>query len=319
MINLIKLLDDMECPDYALDKILNWAHESFLNGFEFNPTIKTRKGTLKWMKKMVVHNDAFYPNPVSVNLNNETKIDVICYDFALQLLSILQNKKLMKQENLLLDMNDPTKMYQAPNNILGESLSGSRYRDIYQKEHANNIGNLPLLVVPLCLWGDATHNDTAGRFKLEPWTFSPLIFTEKARRNKDFWGMLGYVKFLKESTAQKQTYQKGDTTRMYHKQLSAILGSLQSCDEKLKNVAIPFDNNEVQYFDITCPVMFVMSDTEGADRICGRYESYRLKIKCHCRMCNVNSDKLDHENVNSIIYHLIGCIILQSIEQKNKE
>ena len=69
-------------------------------------------------------------------------------------------------------MNDPTKMYQAPNNILGESLSGSRYRDIYQREHANNIGNLPLLVVPICLWGNATHIDTAVRFKLEPWFFS---------------------------------------------------------------------------------------------------------------------------------------------------
>ena len=152
-----------------------------------------------------------------------------------------------------------------------------------------------MLVVPICLWGEATHIDTAGRFKLEPWTFSPLIFTEKTRRNKDFWGMLGYVKFLKESTAQKQTYQKGDTTRMYHKQLSAILASLQLCDEKLKNVAIPFDNNEVQYYDITCPVMFVMSDTEGADRICGRYGSHRLKIKRHCRMCDVNSDNLDDE------------------------
>ena len=84
----------------------------------------------------------------------------------------------MTQENLLLDLNHPTKMYESPNNILSEALSGSAYKTVYENAHTNHTGNLPLLVVPICLWGDATHIDTSGRFKLEPRSFSSLIFKE---------------------------------------------------------------------------------------------------------------------------------------------
>ena len=297
IIKLIKLLDDMDCPDYAFSSILSWAHNAYVEGFTFNPSFKSRKSNLHWMKKMVVHNDAFYPKPITVNLNNNLCIDVMCFDFPTQLLHLLQNQKLMTQENLLLDLNHPTKMYESPNNILSEALSGSAYKTVYEHAYANHTGNLPLLVVPICLWGDATHIDTSGRFKLEPWSFSPLIFKEQKQRSNKFWGMLGYIKHLKTTSAQKKTLKKGDTMQMYHKQLSAILASLATHTDKLKNVAIPF-NNKVQYFDIVCPILYIIADTEGADKICGRYGSHNLKIQRHCRMCDVDSANLDNKEYN---------------------
>jgi hypothetical protein len=30
-------LDSLKCPDYAFEKILNWARTSFVAGFDFNP------------------------------------------------------------------------------------------------------------------------------------------------------------------------------------------------------------------------------------------------------------------------------------------
>jgi hypothetical protein len=53
---------------------------------------------------------------------------VICYDFVPQLLSILQNQKMMVGNNLVLDPNNPLAMYKPPDNRLGEALlSGSVY------------------------------------------------------------------------------------------------------------------------------------------------------------------------------------------------
>ena len=52
----------------------------------------------------------------------------------------------MKQENLLIDIKNPTKMYESTNGILGEALSGSAYKKIYEVQHENHIGNRPLLV-----------------------------------------------------------------------------------------------------------------------------------------------------------------------------
>ena len=146
---------------------------------------------------MVSHKNAYIPKSIEVPLNENLTINVITFDFKNQLLRLIQNESLMTQENLLLDINKPTKRYKSPNNILSEALIGSAYQKIYNTAHANHDSNLPLLVIPICLWGDATHIDTFGRFKLEPWSFSPLIFKEKVRRNKKFWGMLGYVKNLK--------------------------------------------------------------------------------------------------------------------------
>ena len=276
MVNLIKLLEDMNCPDTAVASIIDWARTSYNAGFKFNPKSKTRYGNIQWMKKMTVNNPAFYPKLEPVQLNDDTKIDVVCYDFTTQLLRLLQNKKLMKQENLLIDIENPTKMYKSENNILGEALSGSAYKTIFKNQHDNHDGNKPLFVIPICIWCDATHIDNASKFKLEPVSFSPLIFKETARRDRRFWGMLGYIKQLKNTSAQKRGLKKGDPVRFYHKQLTPILKSLVDSREKLKNVAIQFENNKIHYFDISCPVMYIIADTEGADKLCGRYACHTI-------------------------------------------
>ena len=185
----------------------------------------------------------------------------------------------MAQENLLISVDDPSAMCAPDDGCIGEALSGSAYREIYQRAHTMHCGNLPLLVVPICLWGDTMHIDSAGRFKLEPWSFCPLMFKQNVRHNHDFWGMLGFVKNLNATTAQKRMHKKGDTMRMHHKQLSVTLESLHNCEERLKNVPLPLGPNECQAFDIACLVLHIIGDTEGADRMCGRCGSHQLDIK----------------------------------------
>ena len=126
---------------------------------------------------------------------------------------------------------------------------------------------------------------------------SRLIFKEAARCDRNFWGMLGYIKQLKTTSAQKKGLKKGDSQRFYHKQLTTILNSLVESNEKLKNVAIQFEDNSIHHFDISCPVMYIISDTEGADKICGRYACHVVgNVKRHCRMCDVDSKNLDNES-----------------------
>jgi hypothetical protein len=46
MVKLLKLLEDMDYPDYALAQVIDWAHNAYQAGFEFAPTIKSRNGVL---------------------------------------------------------------------------------------------------------------------------------------------------------------------------------------------------------------------------------------------------------------------------------
>ena len=182
IIKLMKLVEDMQYPDDAIYKILIWAREAFLKRYQFNPEYKTRNGNLKCMKKTVARNEKFYPQSIDVALNSKFSIKVIYFDFVTQKLQLLQNNSLMIQENILIDLNNPSVMYKSSYNILSEALSSKVYQQIYVKEQQNHKIDLPLLVIPIFLWGDATHIDTYGRFKMKPWSFSPLVFNEKVRR-----------------------------------------------------------------------------------------------------------------------------------------
>jgi hypothetical protein len=50
----------------------------------------------------------------TVDVNEGHITDVIAYDFVPQLLSLLQNRNIMIEENLLLDVSDPLKPFEGP-------------------------------------------------------------------------------------------------------------------------------------------------------------------------------------------------------------
>ena len=95
--SLMYLLDEMECPDYEFKAIMDWACKCFEAGFDFNPKCKTRLGNLNWMYDALHNAEQMLPHLESIKLPeplpNMTTMNVICYDFVPQFLSILQNKK----------------------------------------------------------------------------------------------------------------------------------------------------------------------------------------------------------------------------------
>ncbi len=74
---------------------------------------------------------------MTVNVPHGPPCDVIAYKFAPQLLNLLQNPSVMTAENLLIDIRDPLKAYASPDGLLGDALSGSVYRDAYQRMVTN--------------------------------------------------------------------------------------------------------------------------------------------------------------------------------------
>jgi hypothetical protein len=91
--SLIYLLDAMECPDYAFKAIMEWARKCCDAGFDFNPKSKTRLGNLKWMYDALHNAEQMLPHLEPIDLpdplSNIKSMNVICYDFVPQLLSIL--------------------------------------------------------------------------------------------------------------------------------------------------------------------------------------------------------------------------------------
>jgi hypothetical protein len=123
-------------------------------------------------------------------------MNVICYDFVPQLLSILQNRKMMASNNLVLDPNNPLAMYKPHDNKLGEALSGSVYRDMYRRLVSNPSKQL---LCPLICYMDGTQINSLSRFGVEPFLFTPAVLSHAAHCKADAWRPLGYVQQLKSN------------------------------------------------------------------------------------------------------------------------
>ena len=160
-------------------------------------------------------------------------VDVVRFDFVSQLLSSLQDSDKMVQENLVMDINQPVVMHRpAHDRPFTEVLDGKACRDACWnaiKQHKARGGLRSLFVVPICCWGNATHTDQCGQFKLEPW----------ARCNSEFWKVLGCVNTLKLAKAEKKKLKEGKSCRACHRQLEVMFYHLKESLHRLRNVTLP--------------------------------------------------------------------------------
>jgi hypothetical protein len=293
------LLDDMECPDYAFQRIMDWARNCFKAGFDFSPKSKTRLGNLKWMYDSLHNSEQMMPNVVSIQLPDPLpdvkSMDVICYDFVPQLLSILQNEEMMSANNLVLDPNNPLSMYKPQDNQLGEALSGSVYQGMYSRLVTDPSKQF---LCPLICYTDGTLIDALSRFSVEPFLFTPAVLSYAARCKAKAWRPFGYVQYLKSN----QTKLNGSAkARNYHAQLQAMLQGLQQVqtgvDSRLQNVEI-YCFGRCLRVDVLCPILFIAADTPAADKLCGHFSSYSKGVKRVTCSCNVPFGNMDDPNVS---------------------
>ena len=244
-------------------------------------------------------------------------MDVICYDFVPQLLSILQNKKMMSANNLVLDPNNPLAMYQPHDNRLGEALSGSVYQDMYHRLVSNPSKQL---LCPLICYTDGTQIDSLSRFGVEPFLFMPAVLSHAACCKVDAWWPLGYVQQLRGNLqSDKRKLSTSAKARNYHAQLQAMLKSLQcvqtGADSRLQNVEIYLFDRCVQV-DLLCPILLIAVDTPAADKLCGHYSSYTEGVQHMTCSCDVSFIDLDDPNFTCqpVTWDAMHCIQLPLLE-----
>ena len=98
---LLKVLEDINAPDFAFGKILTWAREAANDNYLFNPPGGLSKRRHVEQLFNSIENAKRLLPAVCEDACHST--DIICYDFVPQLLSILQNPDIMTEENLLVD------------------------------------------------------------------------------------------------------------------------------------------------------------------------------------------------------------------------
>ena len=288
---LLKLLNDMNAPDYAFKAILTWARAAIADGFSFQPEGgNTHRRNVDRLYSMMNNATQLLPSVRRVDVPHGPPCDVITFDFVPQLLQLLQNRTIMTQENLLIDVQDPLRPYTSPEGVRGEALSGQVYQDAYQRLVTNPQRQL---FVPIIQWIDRTSVTGNDRFSLKPYMFTPAIFAEPFRRTIPAWGYHGFLPKPKTSSAQNQTFKLGDNIRNYHAQLQIVLSSFRTSSSRLRNVQLPLGPTGSIHVDIVTCILFVIQDMQEGDALCGRYGPHTPQVQRHCRSCNVSYADLD--------------------------
>lgn len=291
LVDLMKILSDMNAPDYAFCQLLTWACKSHGDGFSFQPEWGcSRNSNIRWMFQMTSTAKLRLPYVVPVPLEDNQVAEIVAFDFVSALLTLLQDRSVMKKENLVLDWEDPLKMYTPPDGCLGEALSGSVYRNMYETYITDPSKQL---LFPLIDWSDRSECADNNRFSLAPVMFTGGIFTEKFRRTMAAWGVMGYMPDLKLSSAERAKMSKGEVNRGYHTKLSAIMSSYVNAGDRLKKVPLPIGPTGSMNVDLVVVYLDGIQDIEEGDKRCGRFKGHNQGIKRHCRACDVGFEDMD--------------------------
>ena len=199
IVKLMLILDDIGAPDYAVESILHWAEEAYDNGFNFKPSAYSREANLKWMYKSITNSTMLLPDIVQIELEKSSHgqtrhVDVVRYDFVPQILSLLQNRRMMRSKNLVVNKSgNPFSFYQHPTVRLSECHTGYAYQHLYAKHIQDPTKQF---LCPIISYVDQTNVDKFSWFELEPLSFTLSIFNCKTRQHVDAWRLLGFVSDL---------------------------------------------------------------------------------------------------------------------------
>jgi len=292
-VELLQLLDHAEAPDYLFQEVIEWASRAKAMQYNFSPVLTSRSAVVNDLQQYF-NMQNLRPTISQLKLESVTPlVPIVSFDFTNLLVSLLTDNKLMQPDNLVInkaiqlpdgsvDVSPWFSPYVAADGHLHEVLSGQWYRDTVELY----AGDPNVFVCPLIGYIDQTFIDPMkSRFTLQPLNLTLAIFNRQSRSQFSFWRTLGFVP--EHPFTDQKPQQHGYKNRNYHLMLHALLSGLidiHKHPEKLNNFHLRIGNH-VKLVNLRVPVAFFIADTQGADKLCGRYLVYKDTVSRLHRAC----------------------------------
>jgi hypothetical protein len=316
-VDLLVILKQAQVPLYLFDEIWKWTKQS-ANRYNIDFGSVGTVSRQNCIKKLKHNFDLHGLDPIKKQVmlkGSKNEIDLIIHDFDYCLYSLLNDNLLMDPENLLIDTQFESKPKSNCNKkqVINDIDSGSVYKMACNKYI--NISNREILC-PIIFFIDKTHTDVQGRLCIEQIRFTLGIFNRETRSNPNAWRTLGYItdqSYIKTKT----TFEKSQD---YHHMISIILEDFKNAQTKL----IEWDLKQKDELDAVTVyfrllVLFIIGDTDGQDKLSGRYTS-RNGIKKPCRYCDTSYENTDdpeiyfNYNQHSLVNKTIESTTLEQLQ-----
>ena len=320
-IELMALVQDLNAPLYAFQKIMEWAQRAYNNGYTFTPTNKTYRGQIATLEQKIPN---MYPRAVlrSVKLHPDNfEAYVPVFDFVLTFTSLLEDPVLNQIHNL--DVNYPCNLrfqkFIPPNNVLDSVNSGLWYDMAY-----NNLIQNPEtdFLAPLIFAFDECVLSSQSNLSVLALYFTTTLFNYNTRTQPNAWKILGYIPNDRNyySKQQLNSFTSNDKSLRLHQLLEAVLDSLIQTqqNETLNNFSLRLGKYRKRV-NLKIPVFFIIGDLQGGDKLAGRILNYNMTAKRISRCCDATPDCFDgpgKHQCNRLIMKDVA-LLLQSPTEAN--
>jgi hypothetical protein len=213
----------------------------------------------------------------NVTLSDSSVVSVPVFDVKAIILSILQDPKRMRQENLAQGYDVFTGCATEPITSLDEIHTGALWsvaRDKYCKGVPNAF---PL---PLICFYDKTHTDLYGSLSCAPFLMSFAFFNENARSRDEFYEVLAYIPNLTYGSGKSNPKHARNKLQDEHKCLTLVTEQLQRLSSGFEAVVLG------KRVTIKLWIHFIAGDTSGHNNIVGQFNSSSASFPYRDCKCN---------------------------------
>ena len=289
---LLKLMDDAHAPHFLYQDVLNWAKEAKQFGYDFRPKRTTRRAQIKHVEKLA-QLQFCRPETIPLTLPGDgVVVPVTRFPFINMLYSLLSDPGLVSDlSNLDVNPNNPFGKYESEGDYLTTVNSGAWYQTAYK-----NLIKDPEkdFLLPICFACDETKLSKTGKTGCWPLLFTTTIFNQKLRNNASAWRPLGYVYDInivdsKQERAHQSNEYKGERLQAVFRTLLESFIEAQNSG-LLDNVTLTLGGQQ-RIVNLRIPVVFIIGDMQGGDKICCSSAGYSNKMNRLCRKCNVRGNQ----------------------------
>lgn len=282
-IDLFSILHKTSTPLYLFDHIMKWAKTSTLaHHLDFSKEVPSREKFIPQLIKQFEYN-LIAPIYKKVTLpGSQAKVEIVIHDFSASLYTLLCDEELMNISNLLLDENDIFKPPEQPTlkTKIDDIDTGEVWYDAYQ--YYVKIEKLDILC-PIIFFIDKTHTDNNQRLCIEQVRFTLGIFKRNVRNLSRAWRSIGYI----TDQAHIENLSTDKTAKMqdYQYMLEIILESYKKAQQN--SIAWQLNvRGTLQKVSFLIPTLFIIGDTDGHDKLCGKFAMRNANVKRLCRYCD---------------------------------
>ena len=314
MIELLNILEDSGAPVYLFDRLTSWCKRSS-NAFQ-NERLVSRQSFLRTLSLKLYGkhmSDALKPKVVSHTLPSRKKIDVTAFSFKAKLASILLDKDLMQDNNLLLDVDDPFSPPDAELEFLDDLNTGWWWRETWMEICKAD----DEILCPIIFFIDGGR--ATKRVSVEPLTFTIGLFKRDVRSSGKAWRTLGYMENIRHSEEDDEeecldVKSVASKLNEYHSMLKLLLEDFKVMQGE--GGGMKWDlmlGGQKHTVVLKFAVQVILGDCKGNNMLCGQYGGHSIQSKRLCRDCMVSPNDADNPD------HLCTFISSEDVKEKTKK